>query len=201
MKQFLVGSIFFLFACSRSVQAQNEAVVLNLAPTEFNGKVLLTWSITQGNTCNGIIIYRGSDTLNYAQIGSIEGICGSSLESIKYQFTDPNPMLNATNYYRLSLGGLGFSYPVKLEVLDTGEKSYLVKPNPLVDESLLIFANDNQDRVTISFYSERGDKLQTLESTQQAITLRREDFTEGVVIFVIQFEDNSKRIIGKFVVI
>ena len=118
MKWFRFVLFFVLSAPLGVAYAQNEDVVLNFSATEFNGKVLLTWSVTQGNTCNGILILHGTDTLNYSQIGSIEGICGSTAEVIKYQFTDISPNVNQTNYYRLSLGGIGFSYPVIVDVID-----------------------------------------------------------------------------------
>jgi len=164
----LIG--FLLISGSLSTTyAQNEDVVLNLSATEFNGKVLLTWSVTQGNTCNGISVLHSTDTTNYNQIGTIEGICGSTAETIAYQFTDDNPNVNQTNYYRLSLGGIGFSYAVNLEVIDAGSQTYIVAPNPVSSESQLIFDNENQENVTITFFNEKGEIVLEKTSSEQSI--------------------------------
>ena len=183
------------------VLAQNEQVVLDLSATEFNGKVLLTWSITQGNTCNGIQVLRSLDALNYVQIGSIEGICGSTAATIKYQFTDPNPVLNVTNHYRLSMGGIGFSYPVNTEVIDTGDDDYVLAPHPLVDESVLIFDNENQELITITFFTERGEIVKELQTSEQSVSVHRSDFSIGVYIFVLQSDGKQPAFTGMLTVI
>lgn len=201
MKLFSAVLIFLLIVQASPVFAQNEDIVLNFSATEFNGKVLLSWSITQGNTCNGISIFRGSDTTSFVQISSIDGICGSTAETIKYQFTDLQPAVNASNYYRLSLGGIGYSYLVKVEVFDAGEQAYLLQPNPLMDESQLIFDNENQERIAITFFDQSGKFIRTLHTTEQMVTLRRADFGEGVYFFQLKSETKETTIEGKLLVI
>jgi hypothetical protein len=184
-----------------TVFAQNEDVVLNLSATEFNGKVFLTWSVKQGNTCNGISIQHATNTLNYNQIGTIEGICGSTAETIAYQFTDDSPSVNQTNHYRLSLGGIGFSYAVNLDVIDTGSETYIVAPNPVSSESQLIFDNENQENVTITFFNERGGVVHEESSSEQSITIDREKFKQGVYFFVLKSDGALESFSGKFSVI
>ena len=194
--------LFTLFVVQlNAVCAQNETVVLNLSATEFNGKVPLTWSVTQGNTCNGIQVLRSLDGVNFEQIGSIEGICGSTSATLKYQFTDPSPFVNVTNYYRLSLGGIGFSYLVNTEVIDTGEEDYVLAPHPLVDESLLIFDNENQELITITFFTERGEIVKEVQTSEQSISLNRSDFGSGVYIFVLQSDGKQPAFTGMLTVI
>lgn len=181
--------------------AQNEDVVLNLSATEFNAKVLLTWSVTQGNTCNGITVLHATDTNDYHQVGSIEGICGSTAETISYEFTDDSPSVNQTNYYKLSLGGIGFSYPVNLDVIDAGNQTYIVAPNPVSHESQLIFDNENQENVTITFFNERGEIVHEESSSDQSISINRTKFTQGVYFFVLKSDGVIESFSGKFSVI
>ena len=193
---------FLLISCLiNTTYAQNEDVVLNLSATEFNGKVLLTWSVTQGNTCNGITVLHATDTNNYSQIGSIEGICGSTFETIAYNFTDDAPSLNQTNYYKLSLGGIGFSYAVDLDVIDAGNQMYIVSPNPVSDESQLIFDNENQENVTITFFNERGEIVHEESSSQQTVLINRGSFVQGVYFFVLKSDGLMESFSGQFVVI
>ena len=186
---------------SFSASAQNEDVVLNLSATEFNGKVLLSWAITQGNTCNGITILHSEDSANFNQIGTIEGICGSTAETIDYQFTDPQPKVNVSNYYRLSLGGIGFSYIVDVEVIDAGDQDYIVAPNPVSSESKLIFNNDNQEEVTITFFNEKGEVVHEEKTSEQSITIGRKQFQQGVYFFVLKAESDENSFSGKFAVL
>ncbi|MDG1333910.1 MAG: T9SS type A sorting domain-containing protein [Crocinitomicaceae bacterium] len=193
---------FLLISGSLStVYAQNEEVVLNLSATEFNGKVLLTWAVTQGNTCNGINVLHSTDTTNFSQVGSIEGICGSTAETIDYQFTDDIPSVNQTNYYRLSLGGIGFSYIVNVDVIDAGTQNYIVTPNPVEDKSQLIFDNENQEKVTITFFNERGEIMLEETSSEQSIAIDREKFKQGVYFFVLKSDGALESFSGKFSVI
>ena len=70
------------------------------------------------------------DKINFNQIGEISGICGSKFEKISYSFEHPNPIKNRINYYRLALGGLGFSDTISIEILDF-KYGYQVRPNPM----------------------------------------------------------------------
>ncbi len=201
MKSIIRIAFFMLISVFSKAFAQNETVVLNLTATEFNGKVLLTWAVTQGNTCNGITVLHGVDSVNFSQIGTIEGICGSNAETINYQFTDVSPSVNETNYYRLSLGGIGYSYIVLVDVYDAGNQSYIVTPNPISSESQLIFDNDNQEKVTITFFNEVGEIIREETSTEQSITIKRDTFKQGVYFFVLKSDGAIESFSGKFSVI
>lgn len=201
MKWFKLICFLVISSSMSSVYAQNEEVVLNLSATEFNGKVLLTWSVTQGNTCNGINVLHATDTTSYSQIGSIEGICGSTAETIAYQFTDNSPNVNQANYYKLSLGGIGFSYPVNVDVIDAGSQTYIVAPNPVSSESQLIFDNENQENVTITFFNEKGELINEVSSSEQSISINREKFKQGLYFFVLKSEGAIESFTGKFSVI
>ncbi|MGY8927636.1 MAG: hypothetical protein ACKVJC_10130, partial [Flavobacteriales bacterium] len=72
------ASILLFMFIGFSSLSQNEDVISHFSATEFNGKVLLTFAITQGNTCNGVVILHSTDSVNFTQVESIEGICGSS---------------------------------------------------------------------------------------------------------------------------
>lgn len=201
MKRWKVFLFLMILTGSFFANAQNESVVLNLSATEFNGKVLLSWSITQGNTCNGITVLRANDTTGFNPIGNIEGICGSTAETIDYQFTDTDPLPNAVNHYRLSMGGLGFSYIVDIEVVDAGDQKYIIVPNPVSNESKLIFNNDNQEEVTITFFNEKGEVLYEETSSEQSISLQRDQFKQGLYFFVLKSKGGIESFSGKISVL
>lgn len=191
---------FVLFIFSAPLSAQNEDVIEYLNASEFNGKVLLSWSIMQGNTCNGIQILHSTDSINFSQISSIEGICGSTQQSISYSFTDLSPEKNANNYYRLQLGGLGFSWIVSVEVIDLGINTSIVRPNPLSKTSELLFDNEANFEVFISVYSSSGVLVNIQSTVSEQILLEKSKYTAGLYHYVLTSEESGVFGTGKFVV-
>jgi hypothetical protein len=191
---------FVLFIFSAPLSAQNEDVIEYLNASEFNGKVLLSWSIMQGNTCNGIQILHSTDSINFSQISSIEGICGSTQQSISYSFTDLSPEKNANNYYRLQLGGLGFSWIVSVEVIDLGMNTSIVRPNPLSKTSELLFDNEANFEVFISVYSSSGILVNMQSTVSEQILLEKSKYTAGLYHYVLTSEESGVFGTGKFVV-
>jgi hypothetical protein len=191
---------FVLFIFSVPLSAQNEDVIEYLNASEFNGKVLLSWSIMQGNTCNGIQVLHSTDSINFSQISSIEGICGSTQQSISYSFTDLSPEKNANNYYRLQLGGLGFSWIVSVEVIDLGMNTSIVRPNPLSKTSELLFDNEANFEVFISVYSSSGVLVNMQSTVSEQILLEKSKYTAGLYHYVLTSEESGVFGTGKFVV-
>ena len=191
---------FVLFIFSAPLSAQNEEVIEYLNASEFNGKVLLSWSIMQGNTCNGIQILHSTDSINFSQISSIEGICGSTQQSISYSFTDLSPEKNANNYYRLQLDGLGFSWIVSVEVIDLGMNTSIVRPNPLSKTSELLFDNEANFEVFISVYSSSGVLVNMQSTVSEQILLEKSKSTAGLYHYVLTSEESGVFGTGKFVV-
>ena len=191
---------FVLFIFIAPLSAQNEDVIEYLNASEFNGKVLLSWSIMQGNTCNGIQILHSTDSMNFSQISSIEGICGSTQQSISYSFTDLSPEKNANNYYRLQLGGLGFSWIVSVEVIDLGMNTSIVRPNPLSKTSELLFDNEANFEVFISVYSSSGVLVNMQSTVSEQILLEKSKYTAGLYHYVLTSEESGVFGTGKFVV-
>ena len=191
---------FVLFIFSAPLSAQNEDAIEYLNASEFNGKVLLSWSIMQGNTCNGIQVLHSTDSINFSQISSIEGICGSTQQSISYSFTDLSPEKNANNYYRLQLGGLGFSWIVSVEVIDFGMNTSIVRPNPLSKTSELLFDNEANFEVFISVYSSSGVLVNMQSTVSEQILLEKSKYTAGLYHYVLTSEESGVFGTGKFVV-
>lgn len=192
----------FILICFAFVSsAQNEDVIDGLTATEFNGKVLLTWSVKQGNTCNGVQILHSLDSVNFTQIGSIEGICGSSASSIAYDFTHLDPEKNAINYYRLQLGSIGFSWIVQAEVLDLAGTNYLLRPNPVTDFSELFFDNETATTHYLEVFGTDGHLAYETQTNGELFVLSSNEIDPGFYFFSIRKEGEMPKITGKFLVL
>lgn len=128
--------ITFLFALlffQHSNFAQEHAIISYFNGTVYNDQILLTWNIVDGNNCNGINILRSPNDSVYTTIGVIPGVCGAVSDEEKYSFLDENPFKNQVNYYKLQLGGQGFTTPLSISFYETNEKGFIVFPNPSSD--------------------------------------------------------------------
>lgn len=63
-------------------------------------KALLNWSTVSEQNNAFFAIERSSDNCNFLNIGTVQGI-GNSNNTVKYSFTDEEPFIQATNYYRI----------------------------------------------------------------------------------------------------
>lgn len=180
--------------------SQNEDVLDNFTATEFNGNLLLNWVITQGNTCNGIDILHSFDSINFTQIGDIEGICGSAEETIYYDFTHSAIEANTTHFYKLQLGGLGFSWIIKADVYDFGDDNFRLGSNPLGYESKLQVENQNHLALTLQIFDLHGKFLRMSETSNNFFILSKQDYSVGKYLFIVSNSGNSKNIKGEFIV-
>ena len=186
---FLAFNIFLVIG-------QNEDVVEVFTASEFNKNVLLSWTITEGNTCNGIDIFRSVDSVNYVKIGDIEGICGSNAESIDYYFTDLFPEKNTFNHYRLGLGSLGNSYSIKINIIDIAVNSYQVRPQPITANALLLFNNDSVKEAELKIYNVKGE-LVFQKTTNKAKFELGELLNSPSGLYLFTLKLNGKEIKGK----
>ena len=106
---------------------------------QVGDQMRLNWTITSGNTCNGILIERSGDGFDFEEIGVIEGICGNVSEPEDYEWFDNNPLENVENYYRIELGFQGYSQIISGVFNSYNSDGYLVYPNPTNQETQVFF--------------------------------------------------------------
>jgi hypothetical protein len=176
-----------------------QGAVTNFKAEEINENVYLTWTIKQGFTCNGVEVLRSTDSVNFVKVGDIEGICGSTAEEIHYDFTDIFPEKNADNFYRLSLGGLGFSSIISIRVVDLPANKYLVVPNPLTENTQIFFENSAFAICSLTVYDPGGQPLYQAMTTGEAFSLQKENFPDGVYFFRISYDNSKEDLVGRFV--
>lgn len=194
---FFVGHL--LLVNVRPVLAQ-DSIVKDFITVQFEGKVQMSWVIESGNTCDGIRVFRSQDGINFEQIGSIPGICGSPYASIAYEFTDNSPLLNQLNYYKLELGNLGFSRVVRMFVIDLTQKAYQIIPHPAVETTKIYIDNPLQKEYELVLRDAGGKIIKTAATNASYFELYVNDLTNGMYIFSISNVEEQKIINGKLVV-
>lgn len=175
------------------IQAQDSTVLENYEVYEVNGNTQLTATIKSGVTCLGINFLRSEDsTLNFQTIGEIQGVCGSSTESIRYDYTDMNPPKNKTLYYKIQMGGLGYSNVLSIRIIDSGEEAYLLTPNPCIDNCLIHFKNELRQSNRLRLFNKNGIQLALLETSDNFFEIDVKELPAAVYFFTVENSETKR---------
>ncbi len=185
---------FFILMCSNS---ESQSILADFNIDLSSGQVLLAWTIKSGSTCNGMQIFRSQDSIEYELIEDIQGVCGDLSSPVSYTFTDSEPELNATNYYKISFGGTQESNVLSIDVYNILNNSYLLKPNPVTGISDLYFNNDNQNELVLKVYGDFGDVIYTDTTNNTKFILDRSFFSSGMYYFSCENLNTRNIINGK----
>lgn len=183
---FIVTLLFF----KQSVAAQEHPIISFFNAEVYNEQVLLNWNIVDGNNCNGINILRSSDNINYEVIGDIPGVCGAILEEEKYLFIDESPLKNQVNYYKLQLGGQGFTTPLSIDYYETKENGFVVFPNPSSD-ILYLYINGVYTESAIEIIDLNG-KLVFDQNVESGTLFKLEPITLRTGTYILRLKDGSE---------
>lgn len=184
------ASILVFWLISSSAFSQNiEMAEFKIFPDSNN--VLLNWCLESGSVCNGMTVFRSTDSINYDEIGTIPGICGSSSSRVFYNFMDKSPVYNVKNYYKLRLGYYQYS-EVKIIYVKYIEKGkVLIKPNPSTDNIILEFNNENKEKYTLIIYDENGKQVYFKNNINEGtILLNGNNFSNCKYFFKLSNEYN-----------
>ena len=168
--------LHLVFACimsaafANSLQAQGSPLLGKFSATQHQGHVNLYWQILQGNSCNGIQIYRSTDSVPFERIGYIPGICGSDFEDTNFYFTDSFPSPDALNHYYLELGTVGPSETISILVF-TSNGNYRIQPHPIYNKAILLFNPVDEGEYTLRIYDIRGGIVEQLLTTEDSFEL------------------------------
>lgn len=192
--------VLLVFQPAGDMLAQSHPILGKFFVSENSGSVFLSWSIVAGSTCNGIQIYRSTDSLSFTQIGEIPGVCGSFDFIQPYDFTDNNPVKNKINYYRLELGDLGFSQTVSIEIIDIAQNGYQIRPHPANAETKIYFDNNNRQEQQFNLYNMHGVVVFTSTTNNDFIPVNTSLFQSGLYLFAISVQGNPPAIKGRLLV-
>lgn len=196
----LINSICILLFVSQSVFSQQNTILGHFSASENNGNVFMSWQIIAGSTCNGIQIYRSTDSLHFVEIGDIPGICGNISAAQDYDFTDYQPEKNKINYYRLQLGNTGYSEIVAVEIIHLETGGYQVRPNPVADYARIYFDNEKQALMFFTLYNTNGAAINSVSANNNYFDFDSTTLKSGLYFFSITNPDNEVKSKGKILV-
>jgi hypothetical protein len=199
-KMFMKGAgtiiSLFLLAIAATRAMGQSTFARNFIAEVKDGKAYLRWTISQGNTCDGITILRSEDQISYTQIGEISGVCGSTDSAQTYLFTDENPVLNKTNFYKLQFGLTGITATQSVYLFSAG--GYSLYPNPANQQSRLFFSN-NGKKVSLLLYNLSGQAVQSIETTDNFFTINTSNLAASRYLYVVHLPQSTIK--GKLLVV
>jgi hypothetical protein len=192
---------FLLLAGRHDMSAQGNPALERFSATESDGVVYLSWTMLTGFTCSGIQVFRSTDSVAFARIGIIPGICGSVSEALSYTYADPDPVRNQVNYYRLELGPYGLSPMASIEVIDHGNLQYQIRPHPVVSSGRIYFDKQHNEEHRHTLYNQTGKVIYTTTTREEFVSLEAGALPSGLYPFTIGPVDKRPSIQGQVTVI
>jgi hypothetical protein len=195
---FSILILFFVLACLQP-RAQESIILDGFVGVPQAQQVQLRWVISAGQTCNGTVIERSADTIHWETIGDIPGICGSSSEPIPYNFIDNTPAGNTINFYRLELGGQGYSPVIGVPYFDYSDNGFVLIPNPAYETATLYFSTSVTEKFIVLLFDITGRMAQQYSGTGGSCSMDIAWLPSGNYLFVI-LRQGKKNISGKLLV-
>jgi len=180
--------------------ARSQSILSRFSITEESGMITLFWQIEGGKSCNGITIQHSLDSINFSQIGSIEGVCGGSSAPTNYNFKHNNPAKNKINYYRLLLGNINPSQTIFKLVIDI-KNGYLIQQNPVSEIANIFFENDKSSLLEILIYNINGQLIFNSQTKENMFQINTSNFINGQYLFVLNSIKDNTHFQGKFIVL
>jgi hypothetical protein len=188
--------LFAVFAASGKLNAQNDFID-NFNIEAHEGKAYLRWTVSAGNTCDGIEIQRSTNATNYARIGEIYGVCGSEDSAQKFEYTDNMPETDRTNFYRLLFGSSGKTAAQSVFVLS--EDGFALYPNPARNTTRIYLRNSANTAATLNIFDISGRLILHIPTKSNIIDIDCNNWPSGMYIYSLAHP--GKLINGKLMVI
>lgn len=197
-----ISILFVLLAVNLTAQKEDPGhpILDDFKVFEISGKVFIDVTISSGNTCNGITVWRSADSLSFDKVGEVVGICGNSNSPISYNFTDANPIKNIKSYYKVELGGAGFTNTVSIIIIDTKDFGFQIRPNPANEKATIYYENFSNEEFELILYNLSGSKILVKKSNTNAFNIDTFNLKKGLYFFSIGKSLNQEKVIGKLMV-
>lgn len=186
MKKVILLFLLYLFFWTGISTAQDENLSYSFSVSEVSDQMYIRCVLSAGYTCNGILLERSSDSIHFQQIGEIPGICGDASFAVTYEFVDENPIRNAESFYRLELGGYGYTHVIKVKLIDIGANPIQLRPNPAQSTSTLYIKNRRKHTHQIEVYNLLGSLVFAFNTQNEELLLNTDTWLRGIYLIKVQ---------------
>lgn len=171
-------------------------VIDRLSARAIGSSVQIEVTLSAGYTCNGILITRSVDSMQFETVGLIGGVCGDSAAAVSYSFTDSFPPTNTRLYYQLLLGGRIPTDTRQVVVYDFQERPVIISPNPAKDWVEVRFEAAEGSVNTITITNQQGTKVKEVAAEDGYGKIWLQDLPGGLYFLQI----DKLRISGRLLI-
>lgn len=200
MKKVILLFLLFFILWESALLAQKQNLNYTFNVSETSDQVYIRCVLSAGYTCNGISLERSPDSIYFVQIGEIPGICGDASFAVTYDFIDENPIRNAESFYRLELGGYGYTHIIKIKLIDIGANPIQLRPNPAQDKSTLYFKNNRKHTYRIEVYNLLGSLIQAFSTQNEEQEFDTSSWLKGTYLIKVHNTQNGETHSAKLIV-
>jgi hypothetical protein len=199
--KYILFQVLVLGASGMGISQELNPILDRFSAFEINNTVQIECVISSGNTCNGIDIFRSIDSVNFEIIGNIAGVCGSTSSPVTYRFRDQNPQLNSANYYKLELGGYGFTQAIAIIIRDIEEGKIRVSPNPTSGLTQLLFKNPVNHFYQLVIRNLVGESIFVAETNVDFFELNVANWNAGYYVAHLYSKNSETTKVGVMMVV
>jgi hypothetical protein len=163
----------------------------NARPVEHTA--LLYWQVENQTNADHYELEMSNDASHYTKITSVTSTGNIS----DYQYTDMNPSLTKTNFYRVKEVDKDGKYiysPVRFIKFDVSV--FTITPNPA---TTYITVNANTENLQISIYNAQGSKMLSQRMTGRSIQLPVSSLVKGT--YTVTAESNGLKVDSKKLIV
>jgi hypothetical protein len=159
--------------------------------------IVLNWATAKEDNFKYFEIQRSADAVSFEVIGKIDG-AGNSNQTIKYAFTDYNP-IKGQNYYRLKAIDIDGTYEyfsiIAVQANFKPELDFTVSPNPFNGQYFkLNISNENGTYNQVSIHDLSGNEVfkSNFQFGENEFTLNQ-PLPQGLYIMIVQAGNEIKK--------
>lgn len=187
----MITRLLFIFLIITESALAQSTIISSFNGSQLNQTVYLAFTISAGQTCNGIEIQRSTDSVQFYKIGDIAGICGSVSTPVNYSYADSFPVHNTVNFYRIAPGNADWSTIIKVFFRSTGEKDFVVSPNPFHTTASISFKNPLRKVIEWKLVDATGKQVNNGTTKDESFTVDRKNLSAGLYFLNIIFDNKD----------
>ena len=182
-------------------QAQSP-IIEGFRVVQVGDAVQLDWFIPQGLSCLNMEVQRSEDSVMFAMLSTVFGLCGSNDSDSPYDYTDAEHEPGRRTYwYRIyASSGTVVSEAIRLNYRQFEPGQLILSPNPLSSAGTAQYISLSGENLRLRWLNLQGQEVKTqLPGAAGQFDLTRDDLPAGVYVLQIISENGEIRDTRKLV--
>lgn len=170
----------------------------SFSATKNNEVVKLDWSVATESSIAEYVVERSADSRNFKMINSV---AAKNISGSRYSLADYRP-LPGISYYRIRIreenGTVKYSLIASINLSTLSDLK--ISPSPWSKGQELFIANPNNEKLQISFFNEKGEKIGEAFTESRIVPSGSLQKQNGIIYYQVSDAGNMLVTKGSFLV-